>query len=296
MKIVVTGSLGNIGKPLTKDLLQKGHHVIVISTNPEKQKEIEALGAIAAIGSVENVPFLAATFTGADLVYTMVPPGNYLNPDRDLMAEWRGIGTNLAKAIQQSGVKRVIHLSSIGAHLEKGSGIIAGHHQVELILNDLPSDISITCMRPVGFYYNLYGFVPMIKNKGFIEANYGGDELLIWVSTLDIAAAIADEIAHPTVGRKVRYVASDELTGNETATILGKAIGRPDLKWKLISNEQRLSDLILAGLNPAIAAGLVEMFSAQHIGLLTEDYYLHKPVLGEVKLAEFAKEFAAAFK
>jgi uncharacterized protein YbjT (DUF2867 family) len=295
MKIVVTGSLGHISKPLTIDLVKRGHRVTVISSKTERQKEIESLGAIAAIGTVEDVTFLTDAFTGADIVFSMVPPGNYLNQGRDLMAEWRGIGNNLARAIEASAVKRVIHLSSIGAHLEKGSGIIIGHHDIEVILSKL-SDVAITFMRPVGFYYNLFGFVPMIKKEGLIAANYGAEEQLVWVSPLDIADAIAEEMKTPPVGRKVRYVASDELTGNETAAILGAAIGKPDLKWILISDEQRQKVLEAVGLNADIAAGLVEMFSAQHSGLLMEDYYRHKPVLGKVKLTDFAKEFATAFK
>jgi 5,10-methylene-tetrahydrofolate dehydrogenase/methenyl tetrahydrofolate cyclohydrolase len=46
MKVVVTGSLGNISKPLAHELLEKGHTVTVISSDREKQKDIEALGAI----------------------------------------------------------------------------------------------------------------------------------------------------------------------------------------------------------------------------------------------------------
>ena len=295
MKITLTGSLGHIGLPLTKELVQKGHSVTVISSRSEKQKDIEALSAKAAIGSVEDIHFLTDNFSGADTVYTMVPPANFLDPGFDPISYNRRIGENFAKAIQQSGVKRVVHLSSIGAHLEKGSGLILGHHAVEEILNRL-SDVAITFMRPAGFYYNLFGFVPMIKKEGIISANYGADEMLIWVSPLDIAAAIAEEIATPLTGRKIRYVASDELTGNETAKILGNAIGKQGLKWILVSDEQRKISLEAAGLNPRIAAGLVEMFASQHSGILTEDYYRHKPALiGKVKIADFAKEFAAAF-
>ena len=43
MKIIVTGSLGNISKPLTKELVQKGHTVTVISSKADKQKNIETL-------------------------------------------------------------------------------------------------------------------------------------------------------------------------------------------------------------------------------------------------------------
>jgi uncharacterized protein YbjT (DUF2867 family) len=296
MKVLVTGSLGNISKPLTKDLVQKGHHVTVISSNKEKQPDIEALGATAAIGSLEDVGFLASTFTGADAVYTMVPPNDYFDRSLDLIAYYRRLGNNYARAIGQSGVKRVVNLSSIGAHLDKGSGILLGAHDVEQILNERSSDVAITHLRPTSFYYNLLGYIDMIKAVGSIAANYGADDTIPWVSPIDIAAVIAEEIATPLVGKKVRYVASEELTGNETARILGAAISKPDLKWMIISNTQMLGGLEAAGMNPQIAAGLVEMYASLHSGLLAEDYYRNQPtVMGKVKLADFAKEFATAF-
>jgi uncharacterized protein YbjT (DUF2867 family) len=297
MKVTVTGSLGNISKPLTKELVQKGHQVTVISSNEEKQKDIEALGATAAIGSLEDVEFLAASFTDADAVYCMVPPNNYFDRNLDLLAYYRRLGNNYAQAIGQSGVKRVVNLSSIGTHLDKGSGILLGARNVEKILNELSSDVAITHIRPTSFYYNLFGYVDTIKSDDFIAANYGADDKIPWVSPIDIAAVIAEEIVTPLVGRKVLYVASEELTGNETARILGAAIGKPDLKWIIISNEQMLTGLEAAGMNPQIAAGLVEMYASLHSGLLAEDYYRNKPaVMGNVKLEDFAKEFAAAFE
>ena len=296
MKFIVTGSLGNISKPLAQELVQKGHRVTVISSKPEKQKDIEAIGAIAAIGTLEDVDFLVSTFTGSDAVYCMVPPNDYFDLSLDLIAYYRRIGNNYVQAIHQSGVKRVVNLSTIGAHLEKGSGILFGAHNVEKILNELSSDVAITHIRPTSFYYNLYGYVDTIKNQGFIAANYGADKIIPWVSPIDIAAAIAEELVTPFVGRKVRYVASEELTGNETASILGAAIGKPDLKWRIITNEQMLSGLEGAGMNSQIAAGLVEMYASLYSGLLAEDYYRHKPtVMGKVKLKDFAKEFAAVF-
>jgi len=296
MKIILTGSLGHISKPLTEELVQKGHTVTVISSKPERQKDIETLGATAAIGSVEDVGFLTTTFTGADAAYTMLPPITHFNPGLDLMAYSRKIGNNYAQAIKQSHIKRVVHLSSIGAHLDKGSGLILCHHAVEVILNKL-SDVAITFMRPSGFYYNLYSFVAMIKKEGFIAANYGAGDKLIWVSPKDIAAAVAEELETAGADSKLRYVASDELTGNETASILGRAIGKPDLKWVMITSEQMQAGLETAGMNPNIAAGLVEMYASQHNGLLSADYYLHRPaVMGKVKLKDFAEEFAAAFK
>jgi uncharacterized protein YbjT (DUF2867 family) len=227
----------------------------------------------------------------------MVPPNNYFDPTLDLLVYYRGLGTNYAHAIANSGLKRVVNLSSIGAHLEKGNGILLGAHDVEHILNELPMDVAITHLRPTSFYYNLYGYAEMIKTEGFIAANYGADDIIPWVSPIDIAAAIAEEFETPLDGRKVRYVASEELTGTETARILGESIGKPDLKWILITDEQIQNGLVAVGMNPKIAAGLVEMYAGLHSGLLAEDYYRNKPaVMGKVKLNEFAKEFATAFK
>ena len=294
MKIIITGSLGNISKPLATELVQKGHDITIISSSNEKQTEIEALGAKAAIGSVEDTAFLTNTFKGADAVYCMIPRANYFDPKLDLDAFTRKIGNTYAEAIENSGVKRVVFLSSIGAHLEQNSGIIQRYNEIEAVLNKL-QDVSITFMRPVSFFYNLLAYIPTIKTKGIIAANYGADRMIPWVSPNDIAEAIADEITTPLDGKKVRYVASEELTGDETAKILGEAIGKPDLKWVLVTDEEVLNGLVNVGMQPKIAEGLVEMYAGLYNGLLGEDYVRNRPVMGKTKLAQYAKEFVTIY-
>ena len=295
MKIIITGSLGNISKPLAQELVQKGHEVTVISSSTEKQTEIEALGALAAIGSVEDAAFLTKAFTGADAVYCMIPRANYFDPNLDLEAFTREIGNNYAEAIKNSGVKRVMFLSSIGAHLEQNSGIIQRYNEIEAVLKKL-HDVSITFMRPTSFFYNLLAYIPSIKSQGIIAANYGGDRMIPWVSPNDIAAAIAEEIVTLPEGKTVRYVSSEELTGDETVRILGEAIGKPNLKWVVITDEETLNGLINAGMQPKIAEGLVEMYAGLYNGILGEDYIKNRPaVMGKTKLADYAKEFAAIY-
>ena len=188
-----------------------------------------------------------------------------------------------------------MHLSSIGAHTDKGNGMLASHYNVENILKQLPDDVSIKFMRPVGFYYNMFAYIPTIKSQNAILQNYGGDEKEPWVSPLDIAAVIAEEMEKPFHGREIRYIASDEVSPNEVAKILGEAIGKPGLKWLEISDEQILNGMKAAGMNPGIAKGLVEMNAGRRSGVLFEDYNQHKPTLGKVKLKDFAKEFAHIF-
>ena len=178
MNIVLTGSLGHISKPLTQILVQKEHSVTVISSKAERQKDIEALGAKIAVGTMEDVEFLTKTFTGADIVYLMeaLGAGSFFDHNLDYMATINKIANNYKQAVQQSGVKNVVHLSSIGAHTDKGNGMLAFHYNVENILKQLPDDVSIKFMRPVGFYLNMFAFIPTIKSQNDIVQNYGGDE------------------------------------------------------------------------------------------------------------------------
>ena len=74
MKYAITGSLGHISQPIVTALVKAGHEVTVITSNQYRVKDIEALGASAAVGSIEDTAFLTKAFSGADAVYTMVPP------------------------------------------------------------------------------------------------------------------------------------------------------------------------------------------------------------------------------
>lgn len=69
---------------------------------------------------------------------------------------------------------------------------------------------------------------------------------------MDIAAVIAEEIEKPFEGRNVRYIASDEVSSNDVAKFLGKAIGKPDLKWLVIPDEQLLNNILTSGMNPEL--------------------------------------------
>ena len=291
MKIVVTGSLGNIGKPLTEELAGKGHQVVVVSSKDDKRKEIEALGATAAIGSVEDVEFLSSIFSGADAVYCMVPPNFFAE---DQVAYYTKVGNSYVKAITDSGVKRVILLSSYGAHLSAGTGVILGAHHAESIFSAL-TDVDLTIMRPGYFYYNLFNFTGIIRAAGFIASNYGDNDKLLLVSPLDIARAIADEITSPSPGIRIRYVVSDDRTCNEVAEALGKSIGLPDLTWKVFTDEQTFNGMTANGVPKHMAENLTELGTAIHSGILREDYDKHQTVTGKVKIDDFAKEFAQAY-
>ena len=284
MKIIVTGSLGNISKPLSQQLVKAGHSVTVISSSAEKKEEITALGAQPAIGKLEDVDFLTQTFTGADAAYCMIP---FDFQEQDQAKYFKKITESYVQAIKGAGIKQVVLLSGWAADI--GESFNTGE-----MLNQL-SDIAVAELRPGAFYTNFYGYIGMIKQNDVIMANYGGEDKIAFVSPEDIATAAFEELTTPFQGKKVRYVASDELTCNEAARILGEAIGKPALKWIIITEAQMLNGLIHAGFPLQLANDLVSMQAATHSGAVYNNYLRHRPVLGKTKLKDFAKDFAAAY-
>jgi len=293
MQYVITGSLGNISKPLAERLVAAGHNVKVISSKADKVSQIEAIGAKAAIGSVEDIFFLTNTFTGADAVYTMVPPNFGSDNWKKYIA---GIGENYAAAIKASGVKNVVNLSSIGAHMADGCGPVSGLFFVEKALNALP-DVNVKHLRPGFFYPNFLANMGMIKHMGIMGGNYGEGTKLVLVHPDDIAEAAAEELLGLSFsGKSVRYITSDEKTTVEVAAILGKAIGKPELPWINFKDEDTIAGMIQAGLSQEIAENYAEMGAAMRSGEMASDYTLHRPsVFGKTKLEAFAPVFAAIY-
>ncbi|WPV01641.1 NAD(P)H-binding protein [Mucilaginibacter sp. cycad4] len=291
MNIIVTGSLGNISQPLAQELIAKGHEVTIISSKADKVPAIEALGAKAAIGAIEDTKFLSSTFQGADAVYAMNPP-NFAASDQ--ISYYTNVAHSYAEAIKNTGVKRLVYLSSYGADLEKGNGIIRGSHLSEDILRQLEG-VNVTFLRPGYFYYNLYHFLGMIKSQGIIGTNFGGEDKLVMVSPLDIASAAAEEL---TAGysQAIRYIVSDERTCNEVAAMIGETIGKPGLQWLTFNDEQVRQFMLDHGRPAEITEHLVELGASIHNGLLRSDYEKHKPALGKTKLPKFLKEFKLQYE
>lgn len=295
MKYVITGSLGHISKPIAQSLVKAGHEVVVITSSKDRVKDIESLGAKAAVGSLEDSNVVNEAFTGATAVYLMIPP-NFA------VTDWRGyqnkIGNVFVEAIKKNGIKFAVLLSSIGAHLGEGSGPIDGLYDLEKALTTVDG-LNVKNLRPSYFYYNFFAQIPMIKTANIMGGNFGStDEKMVLTDTGDIAdAAVEELLSLDFKGHSVRYISSDERHPNEIASVLGTAIGNPGLPWVSFTDEQTLNGMLQAGLSSAIANGYTTMGKAIRDGKLQEDYWKNKPSKsGKVKLEDFARIFAAAYQ
>lgn len=295
MNITITGSLGNIGRSLTQKLIAEGHCITVVSHSPERTKDIEALNAIPAIGSVEDIDFLVRAFSGADAVFTMIPP-NFMASD--IHAYIKATGDRYAKAIQQAGIRHVVNLSSIGADKADGLGPTNSNYYVEQQLNKL-EHAAVLHLRPGMFYTNFYGSIPMIKGQNIIGNNFDATVNMLLSHPEDIAAAAAEALNELSfTGKTVRYIVSDEKNGQEIAAILGQAIGQPELAWVEFPDDALLQGLMQNGLTREMASVyVVEIGIALRDGKLFEDYQENKDnAYGKISFEDFANEFAVAYK
>lgn len=291
MNITITGSLGNISKPLATILLKQGHQLTIVSGTPERQKDIEALGAKAAIGNLFDRQFYASAFEGADAVYAMTPPNL---GGENVVANTIKAGTAIVEGVKAAGVKRVVMLSSIGADKPSGNGPIAGLHQVEKLYTELPG-VQTRFLRAGLFYLNFFNNIPLIRNAGIIGNNFSGDVKLALVHTDDIAAAAAEELLLQTTG--VRYVISDLQTAAAVASSLGAAIQKPTLPWIPFTDEQLVQGMTQAGIPLSIAEMYAEMGRGMADGSITEDFHARgSEITGKIRLDDFAKQFAKKYQ
>lgn len=294
MKYTITGAAGKISGLLAKNLLSAGHEVKVIGRNAANLQPLVAAGAEAAIGSIEDADFLKAAFRSADAVYTMCP---FHLSIKNVLGYHVLLGRNFSNAIRANNIRYVVNLSSIGAHLESGTGPVSGVHVVENALNQL-EDVNIKHMRPAYFYQNLFSYIPLLLNAGILGNNFIKKSKEFPMSDpLDIAAVIAEHLINlDFTGHSYRYIVSDETGTDELADQIGNAIGQPGLKWTKFSDEQVFENLTRAGLSNVIAKTYVELGNAINSGIAFEDYQstVNKQ-FGNVKLTHFMNVFSSVY-
>lgn len=293
---VITGATGNTGNEIAEALLKAGKAVTVIGRSADKLQKFVAQGAVAAIGDLEDANFLTKTFQGATAVYAMIPP------KWDLTTEWRvyqrSVATALTQAIQASGVKNVVVLSSNGAHLPEGAGPVTGLYEFEQQLQQV-AGLNIMALRAGYFMQNLFGLIGMIKGMGAFGYSLRNDVKTPLVHTRDIAAvAVKHLLALDFKGFNYVFVAgAADLTMDEVAKVIGTAIGNPALKYLTFSYQDAEAGMVQAGIPLTIAKGYNELFQSINEGKYLNNYERKPEWTTPTTLEEFVqKEFLPAYQ
>jgi putative NADH-flavin reductase len=116
MKILLLGATGRTGKHIIEEALKRGHSIAAIARNPEKLKDFK-------IDIIQGTPYDYETMEKAIIGCEAVI--NTLNVSRKSDNPWASLAapkdmisksaSNAIKAMDKSGIKRFVALSTIGA-------------------------------------------------------------------------------------------------------------------------------------------------------------------------------------
>lgn len=283
---VLLGSNGNITSKAAALLLAQGAEVRVVGRDASSLAAIRAAGAQTAAGDIADANFLGRAFVGASAVYTMIPT----DPTApDMAAAQDQMGAAIADAVASAGVKRIVSLSSIGAHLAAGTGPITALHRQEQRLNAL-GDIDVLHLRPGYFYENHLAAIEMIRTMGFYTDMTAPDVPLPMVATADVAQLVARELRTPSgEGNRVLHLRAPELyTMREATARLGAAIDKPDLTYVQADPGEGKAALMQHGFSASAASLFEEMSAAFSSGMLNGEHEKGPTETAQMTLEQFA--------
>ncbi|MGH9322271.1 MAG: NAD(P)H-binding protein [Vicinamibacteria bacterium] len=292
--ITVMGASGHTGLRLTELLLESGEKVRALGRSAEKLQPLASLGAETRSGDGEDARFLASAFRGADGVFTLLPPDVQSS---DYLAQQDRMGEAIVDAIRESGVRRVVFLSSIGADLPSGTGPIAGLHAQEERLRRIQG-ADVLLLRPAYFFENFYLTLDLIKHQGVNGGAIAPELVMPMIATRDVAGVAAQALR----GRDFQGVVVRELHGPrdlshaEATRILGARIGKPDLKYAQFPYDDFVKGLVQMGVSENVANLYAEMDRSLNEGKV-------KPIEGRrpenttpTAFEDFASELERAYR
>jgi uncharacterized protein YbjT (DUF2867 family) len=263
---VVLGASGNTGHVVANNLLAGGQKVRVVGRNAAHLQPLAAKGAEPFVADVTDAGALAKAFDQADSAYVMIPPNPASN---DPLGYSNRVSDAIAAAVQNAGTKNVVALSSIGADKSSGTGPVLGLYNLEQKLNQIIG-ANVLYLRAGYFMENTLPQVNAIRQMGAVGTPLRPDLKLPMIATRDIGAVAADNLLHPTVrGKQTRELLGQrDLTYTEVATVIGWAIGKPDLKYVQAPDDQFRSVLVQMGMSEQFARLLLEMIGALNSGYM----------------------------
>jgi uncharacterized protein YbjT (DUF2867 family) len=229
LKLLVTGGTGFVGTHLVNALVRRGHDVAVLARHADRVRNRYNRPVERCRGDVLDPASLRAALAGRDVVIHLVGIIHQKGAQTfDRMH--REAVENVVAAMQGSGVRRLLHMSAVGAAedspSEYGRTKAAGERAVR------ESGLDWTIIRPSIVFGPGDGFVSLLapivqRNPLFIPVIGNGRTRFQPVSVYDVARVFGDALEKPeAAGRTFELGGPDILTLDEIyreiATVLGK--------------------------------------------------------------------------
>ena len=261
---VILGATGNTGSVVANRLLDKGKTIRVVGRDSKKLAAFTSRGAEAFVANVNDAEALSRAFAGAEAVYAMVPPDHTSDRYRAVQSE---IIESIAKALEKSGVKHAVTLSSFGADKPDKTGPIAGLHEMEARLNQIEG-LNVLHLRAGYFMENTLPQIGAIQSFGMMAGPVDAAVPLPMIATKDIGAAAAEALSKLDFqGRRTQELqGARDLNYAEAAKIIGEAIGKPALEYVRLPEDQIIQAMSSISIAKNFAALIVEMANAFNSG------------------------------
>ena len=263
---VIMGATGNTGNVVARTLLGLSQRVRAIGRSADRLESLTAEGAEAFVCDVTDPAALTKAFSGAKAVYAMIPPSM---TSQHYRADQDKVTNAIAQAIEQAGVEYAVSLSSVGADKPAGTGPVAGLHYLEQTLNRIPG-LNVLHLRPGYFMENSLAQIGVIQTMGATAGPIRADLALPMIATRDIGAAAAKALLALDFSDKQtrELLGQRDLSYAEAATIIGNAIGKPDLKYLQLPDEQVRGAFLQMGISTDVADLILEMSAALNSGYM----------------------------
>lgn len=268
--ITIIGASGRVGSQTVHHLSGKGYTLRLVSRNADKLQQFRNLpGVEIHAGSAKDAAFLSSVMKGSDVVLTMMPADFGVN---DVPKHQDELGLATIEAIRNSGVKKILNLSSVGGHTEEKTGIVAGLARQEQRLNALEG-VDVLHLRPSYFMENLMNNIGMIKGMNINGSAIAGDHPFPIIATADIARVAAEKLEKADwSGKTVQpLLGPKDYTMNEVTAALAMAIGKPNLPYINFPYDQAREGMKQAGLNDSFAEGYIGLSRGINEGIFNTE-------------------------
>jgi uncharacterized protein YbjT (DUF2867 family) len=283
---VVAGASGNTGKIVAETLLGQGKKVRVL-VRGAKADPWKARGVDVAQVELDDVDALTGALRGADGAYLLVPP---MYRDSNVRQKNARRSEGMARAIDASGVRHVVFLSSIGAQHGTGTGPILSLHDAEVTLGRARADV--TSLRAAYFMENWASSLYAL-GQGLLPTFLVSDKRMPMVATHDIGLAAAKLLVEGGAGKRVVEIGGPrEYSPKDAAEALSRILGRS------ITVQQGPEDAMPAALTGAgFSAEVAGLFQEMVHGINTDHVAWeagHSRVAGSTELEAVLSKLVAA--
>jgi uncharacterized protein YbjT (DUF2867 family) len=276
---VVMGATGHVGSAVMNTLLQKNEPVVALTHDPQKQAALERRGAQVAIADVCDVEALRSVFASADRVFVLNPPGN---PAADSAAEEERTIDCIVRALQGSGVEKVVVESTFGAQPGKQLGDLGTLYTLEQKLG--ATQVASSVVRAAYYMSNWEMSLESAMTDGVIATLYPIDMPLPMAAPEDLGRVGAELLSAPAAEERCVYVEGPQrYSSNDVAAAFAAALGRPVVARE-IPRAEWATFLAKIGFSPESAESFARMTALTRAGVFPDfDATMH----GRISLQQY---------